>query len=52
MAKKKQKKLFGVYYTQGKLSKKDKEWICHMLENGITVYHQYGAPHCGPNGCS
>ena len=35
MAKKK-KKLFGVYYTQGKLSKKDREWICKMLEDGIT----------------
>jgi len=36
------------YYTQGKLSKKDRKWICEMLKEGIPVYHQYGTVNPDP----
>lgn len=46
------KKLYGTYYTQGQLSKKDRKWIYKLLKKGILVYHQYGKPSCGPTGCN
>lgn len=54
MAKKKKKKIipFGKYYYQGDLTKKQMKMICEMVEEGITVYHQFGKPSgCGPGGC-
>jgi len=47
----KPKFLYGNYVTYGKPSKAERKWICSMLEKGINVYHQYGSPHCGPDGC-
>lgn len=51
---KKKKKVipFGKYYYQGELTKKQMKMICEMVEEGITVYHQFGKPSgCGSGGC-
>lgn len=53
MAKKKKVNVpFGKYYFQGEANKKQREMICEMIAEGITVYHQFGKPpNCPPGGC-
>ena len=53
MSKKKKKKHTGKYYFQGDATKKIREMICEMVEEGINVYHQFGKPGtgCPPGGC-
>lgn len=43
---------FGSYYLTGRPTKKQLKMICHMVENGINVYHLQGKPGgCPTGGC-